>query len=226
MNKKIFIIITLMFLCVVNNSCTVYTEKRSEALSQAVFATAEGIKNARFEKAAQYSEQAKRLAYPPKNPIPVPPIITKNLKKVQAVNTSTSISGNSSYTLPKMSTSIITSTSYKDEEETFLRLVIPESLKHAKLLIENSEEWDELVKTKEFKDQLEQDNLRLKKLAQDIDDELHKQQKHNNKMIEDLNKLQKNIIKKDLHILKLYIVIVFLLIAISGGIYLRIKGIL
>lgn len=209
-------------LIVLLTSCTIYTEKRSESLSQAVFATAEGIKNARFEKAAEYSEQAKRLAYPPKNPIKVSPIITKQTKQIQSVNSSSTIKNSTT----KIGTNVITATSLNENEETVLRLVIPESLKHAKLLIENSEEWNELLKTKEFKDQLEQDNLRLKKLAQDIDDELAKQQKYNSKMVEDLNKMQKDILKRDLHIIKLYIVIVLLLATIGGGVYLRMKGVL
>jgi hypothetical protein len=228
MKKKYFTFILIFLFCFIGSSCTIYTEKRSEALSQAVFATSEGIKNARFEKAFEYAEQAKKLAYPPKNPIKIPPILTKKIKSISSVNTNNDIKtspGNSSRT-DKLVSNIITSTSYKDEEETILRLVIPENLKHAKLLVENSEEWKELLQTKEFKEQLEKDNLRLKQLAQDIDDELLKQQKYNTKMIEDLNKLQKETIKKDLHILKLYIVIAFLCLMIGGGVYLRMKGVL
>lgn len=219
-----FFTITILVLF---TSCTIYTEKRSEALSQAVFATAEGIKNARFEKAAEYSEQAKKLAYPPKKHITISPILTKQVKNIQSINSQATVKTlNTSIPSTSVKTNVITSTSHQEEEETVLRLVIPESLKQAKLLIENSAEWNELLKTKEFKEQLEQDNLRLKKLAQDIDDELYKQQKYTNKMVEDLNKLQKDVIKKDLHILKLYIVVVLLLTAIGGGVYLRIKGIL
>lgn len=203
---KYILIFIIINLC----GCSVYTEKRSEALSQAVFATAESIKNARFDKAGPYAEQAKRLAYPPKKQLSVPPIITSSTKKTYSPNKLTDVK--------------IISNSIEDDK--FLRLVIPESLKHSKLLIENSEEWNELLKTKQFKDQLEVDNANLKQLANDIDVELQKQMKYNNQMVIDLNNMQKKLVEKDLLITRLYITIVVLIISIAGGIYLRIKGIL
>lgn len=208
-------------------ACTVYTEKRSEALSQAVYATAEGIQNGRFEKAYSFAEQAKRLAYVPKNPIPVPPLITSSTKKVTAVNSTVEPGGaNKTNSKPTIGTSIITTTTENDQEETALRLVIPEFLKHAKIIIENSEEWNELLKTKEFKEFLEKDNKRLEKLIKDINEELERQQRYNNQMVEDLNRYQKAVLEKDLLITRLYIIIAILLLSIGGGIYLRIKGIL
>jgi hypothetical protein len=209
-------------------SCTVYTEKRSEALSQAVFATAESIKNARFDKAGPYAEQAKRLAYPPKKQITVAPIITATTKKIVSTNDSTPIKKGSSNvnTGSKIKSSIIGVTSDTEEEEQILRLVIPETLKHAKLLIENSEEWNELMQTKKFKEQLEIDNANLKKLANDIDAELQKQMQFNNQMVIDLNNMQKKLVEKDLAILKRNIAIVVLLAIGAAGIYLRMKGVL
>jgi hypothetical protein len=219
--KKILIIF-LILLC----GCTVYTEKRSESLSQAVFATADSIKNARFDKAGDYADQAKKLAYPPKEPIKIDPIITKNVKKIESINGTSIVKKNNIPTKTSIKSNIITSTSVDDEEETVLRLVVPEYLKHAKLLIENSEEWNELLKIKQFKDQLEQDNMNLKELASNVDRELQKQLQYNNKIIQDLNNLQKQVVEKNLHILRLYIVIFGLVISIAAGIYLRIKGIL
>jgi hypothetical protein len=210
-------------------ACTVYTEKRSEALSQAVFATADSIKVARFDKADEYANQAKRLAYAPKDPIKIGPIVTG----VESINGTTEIKPqvsqkfkNKIQPVSSMGTSVITATTKNNTNETVLRLVVPEFLKHAKLLIENSDEWNELMKTKDFKDQLEQDNKNLKELAENIDQELKKQLLYNNKMVEDLNKLQKEVLSKKLHILKLYIIIFILLATIGGGVYLRIKGIL
>lgn len=221
---KYTLILILILLC----GCAVYTEKRSEALSQAVYATAESIKNARFDKAGPYAEQAKRLAYAPKTQITVPPIITSSTKKIEAINKTTVVKRGSSNvnTGSKINTSIIKATSETEEDEQVLRLVIPESLKHAKLLIENSEEWNELLQTKKFKEQLEVDNANLKKLANDIDAELQKQLKYNNQMVIDLNNMQKKLVEKDLLITRLYITIFGLILSIVGGVYLRIKGIL
>ena len=202
------------------SSWTIYTEKRSEALSQAVFATAESIHNARFDKAGEYSEQAKRLAYRPKKLITVPPIITKKTPTFRG-----SVEAPSSLRVVP-STKQQTGNVTVAEDEQILRLVVPEHLKHAKLLIENSEEWNELLKTKKFKEQLETDNANLKKLASDIDAELSRQQAYNNKMVTDLNIMQKKLVENDLLILRLYIAIGVLISSIAGGIYLRIKGIL
>jgi len=104
-------------------------------------------------------------------------------------------------------------------------LVIPEFLKHAKLLIENSEEWNELIKNKEINLQLEQDKANLQKLAQDIDAELAKQQKYNSELLNELHNLKTKVAEKQVTIYKLYITIAVLLGAIVGGIYLRMKGI-
>lgn len=219
--KKILIVF-LILLC----GCTVYTEKRSESLSQSVYATADSIRNARFDKAGEYADQAKRLAFPPKKPIKIDPIITKNFKKIESINGTSIIKKNNNSTNTSIKSNIITTTNVDESEETVLRLVVPEYLKHAKLLIENSEEWNELLKIKKYKDQLEQDNINLKQLASNVDQELQKQLQYNNKIIQDLNTLQKQLVEKNLHILKLYIVIISLIVSIAGGIYLRIKGIL
>lgn len=221
--SKLIIFLLVLFL----PSCTVYTEKRSEALSQAVFATADSINVARFDLSYKYAEQAKRLAYPPKKQILVSPIITKNVKQIESTNKTVKIkSGTSNIGVgSKVNTNIIKVTSEKEDEHT-LRLVIPESLKHSKLLIENSEEWNEMVKAKEFAKQLETDKQNLQKLTSDIDAELQKQYQMNSKMVEDLNKLQKQVLAKDLLILKLYIAIVGLILMLGGGVYLRMKGIL
>ncbi len=54
-----------------------------------------------------------------------------------------------------------------------------------------------MVKTKEFAKQLEIDKQNLQKLTSDIDAELQKQYQMNSKMVEDLNKLQKQVLAKD-----------------------------
>ena len=207
-------LIIFLLVLLVLPSCTVYTEKRSEALSQAVFATADSINGARFDLSHRYAEQAKRLAYPPKKSIQISSVFTK--ESVGLTNNKSSL----------VQSNIVTATLDNKEQRPVLRLVIPEFLKHTKLLIENSEEWNEMVKSKEFVKQLEQDKQNLQKLTSDIDAELQRQYQMNSKMVEDLNKLQKQVLAKDLLILKLYIVITGLFLMLGGGVYLRMKGIL
>lgn len=223
--KSIFVI--LVFLS--TSSCVVYTEKRSEALSQAVFATSDSISQARFDLAHKYSEQAKRLAFPPKKPIDVRPIITETTKEV--VSTSPKNIRIDTSKAPKtpigsIISNVLTKTDNSGEKQTVLRLVVPEFLRHAKLLIENSEEWNELLKTKEFAERLEKDHKDLQQLTAEIDAELQKQLQMNEKMVRDLNAMQKKLVEKDLAIWQRNIVIFVLVLLIAAGIYLRIKGIL
>jgi uncharacterized protein YgbK (DUF1537 family) len=58
------------------SSCTVYTEKQSEAVSQSVYATKDSIDNARIDLAEEYINQAVKLIKPPKNRIDIQPIYT------------------------------------------------------------------------------------------------------------------------------------------------------
>jgi hypothetical protein len=221
MNKKYFLaLFSVMFL----TSCAVYTEKRSQALSRAVAATADSISVARFDLASRYSKEAEKIAYPPKERIQIKPVITKDTISVNIENSKTDIQVDGKKSL--INSNLIKSKNKSGEENSVLRLVVPEHLKHARLLIENSEEWNELLKTKSFADQLEKDNLNLKKLASEIEEELNKQLRMNNKMIEDLNKLQKQVLSQKLHIIKLYIAIAVLVGSIIGGVYLRMKGVL
>jgi hypothetical protein len=193
--------ISLILFPIIFSSCTMYTEKRSEALSQAVVATSDSIDAARFDLAEHYSKEAVKLAKPPKKKIQIEPIITT--KTFDSIN---NISN--------------------DEKKPVMRLVVPETLRHTELLIENSNEWNELLKIKEFSKQIERDKKNLLVLKSNVDKELQKQNEMKNKMVADLNKMQKELIKKDLAIIRRNIVIVTLIVLIGAGLYLRIKGVL
>ena len=227
MSNTFLKIVGLVALCL--TSCAVYTEKRSESLSQAVFAATDSITVGRFELAYDYSKQAERLAYPPKTRIKISPLITENVSSITSNNQNAKadiISKNKSIKKTELLTNAITIKSKSNETTSVLRIVIPEHLKNAKLLIENSEEWTELLKQKEFATQLQIDKQNLQQVASDVDQELQKQSKMNSKMIEDLNRMEKQILAKNLLIIKLYIVIALLILTVGGGVYLRIKGIL
>ena len=224
MRKGLIIFLCLFFA----NGCTVYTEKRSQALSQAVFATSDSIDAARFDLADKYSKEATKIAFPPKKKIKISPIFTKFLAKptvptvtiekpvVSILSVKPTISG------PRPSNILLTTS----ETANVLRLVIPEKFKDAQLLIEGSTEWNELMKTKEFSLQLQNDYKKLEKLKSDVDVELAKQSEMNSKMIKDLNILQQKLLKKNLLILQLQITIVSILVIFALCVYLRIKGIL
>lgn len=201
--KAIQILILSLFL----SSCTMYTEKRSEALSQAVTATSDSIKYARFDLAEEYSDEAVKLALPPKNRIKINPIFTS--KSV--------ISEGVGFEKSKVNAS---------EENGVLRIVVPEKFKHANLLVQGSDEWENLIKTKNFAETLQKDNKNLMNLKNAINAELLKQQETNNKMVVELNDLKAKILKKDLIIIRRNITIVSLIAAFALAAYLRLKGIL
>ena len=210
-------------MCFGLSSCAVYTEKRSEALSQAVFATSDSIEFARFDLASKYSKEAEKLAFPPKNRIEINPVYTTNetVRKASSPNILVKVED-------KLSSSkqLISSSVSNTEEIPVLRLIIPEHLKHAKLLIENSDEWNHLLQTKEFSVKLQQDHSKLQKLSDEVNKELQRQTEMNSRMVSDLKDMQRKLAEKDLAILKRNIVIAALLLTIGGGVYLRIKGIL
>lgn len=211
MKKTLFIFLLPFFF----SGCTIYTEKRSEALSQAVYATSDSIQYARIDLAKKYAEESKKLAFPPKKRIEISPISTKKqsnaeIKKEIVKNTTFSSSVDINET----------------ENSDILRLVIPEEFKNHKLLVENSDEWQELLKTKEFAEKLQKDNKNLETLKKNVEQELLKQYQMNEKMVKDLNIMQKKLIEKDFAIWQRNVAIVLLLGIIGAGVYLRMKGFL
>jgi hypothetical protein len=204
---------TLMLICslVLLTSCTIYTEKQSEALSQAVYATKDSLNNARFDLADQYSEQTTRIVKPPKARIKIDPVfenlqtpgISKSQEKINIIN-------------PKPPT-------LTDGRRI---MIVPERFKNDPVVAVNTEEYETLLKDQAIRKQLESDYKTLTVHKKEVDTELAKQQKYNSQMVIDLNKMQKQLVEKDLAILKRNIVIVVLFLLMGGATYLRIKGIL
>ena len=198
--KKIFL---LSFIFLFLNSCTVYTEKQSEALSKAVYATKDSLDNARLDLADKYSEESARIVKPPKKKIDILPVYKKTIDTISSQS--------------KVSPTII------NKQRV---LVIPEKYKNDTVVVVSSEEYQQLLKDKETYAQIEKDNKNLIEVKQLVDQELIRQKEYNDKMIKDLNIMQKKLVEKDLAILQRNVVIVLLLSTIVGATYLRIKGIL
>lgn len=188
------LIITLLSLFL--TSCTVYTEKQSEVLSQNVYATKDSIEQARIDLADSYINEVTRIVKPPKTRVEIKGI----------------------YQTP---------TSPDKVNTTKERIVIvPEKYKNDKVIVVNSLEYETLLKDKAIASQLQKDNANLVKIKNDTDKELQKQAEYTNKMVKDLNELQKQILKKNITILRLSIALGAVLLVFAGAIYLRIKGIL
>jgi hypothetical protein len=198
--KKLFLsCFILLFL----NSCTVYTEKQSEALSRSVYATKDSMDAARIDLADRYVNEATRIVKPPKKRIDIQPVYKKNIDTISSQS--------------KAKPTII------NKQRV---VVIPEKYKNDTVVVVSSDEYQQLLKDKETYQQIEKDMQNLSETKQVVDEELIRQLEYNDKMIKDLNIMQKKLVEKDLAILQRNIIIIVLLTSIVGATYLRIKGIL
>jgi hypothetical protein len=203
MNKYIFLSAVVLFL----SSCTIYTEKQSEALSQTVYATKDSIDNARVDLAEQYINQSARIVKPPKKRIAIEAIYSPSKSNIEVLGSSS----RSSKPSPNNKNRVV---------------IVPAKYDQQTVVVVSSKEYEELLKEKKIFNQIQSDYEKLQHQVKIVDEELTKQEQYNNKMITDLNIMQKKLVEKDLAILQRNIVIIILLISISGATYLRIKGIL
>lgn len=203
-STKAALICLLLF---IGQSCTVYTEKQSEALSKVVYASKDSMEAARIDLADMYVTETTRLVRPPKNRIKINSVYQKSLP--QHINTISSSSNREPIPVNKQR-----------------MVIIPEKYKADTVVVVSTEEYQRLLKDKEIFAQIQRDNEGLAEAKQIVDSELIRQMENRDKMINDLNIMQKKLVEKDLAILQRNVVIVLLLAAIGGATYLRIKGIL
>jgi uncharacterized membrane-anchored protein YhcB (DUF1043 family) len=202
MNTKIYIFLVVLFSFLLI-ACTTYTEKQSEALSQTVYATKDSLDEARIDLADKYSTEATRLVKPPKKRIFIPPVYKKTIDVAASQSKGSKVIVNKQRIL-----------------------IVPEKYKNDTVVVVSSEEYEQLLKDKEIFKQIEKDYQNLSETKNFVDEELIRQLEYNDKMVRDLNSMQKKLVEKDLAILQRNIIIVVLCVSIAGGIYLRMKGIL
>jgi hypothetical protein len=195
--------VLVVFVFLTLTSCVVYTEKQSEALSQAVYLAEDSFELGRFDVTDVSLDETVRLVKPPKIRIEI-----NSLEKSQSVQST----NNSAAALVK-----------PNKERV---IVVPSRFKNLEVVVVGTVEYERLMQDQKIFNQLQLEHIKLKKLKNDVDEEIKKQQEMNNKMVIELNECQKALISKNLLILRLQITIVLLIAAIGGGIYLRMKGIL
>lgn len=205
--KSSISLFSFMAIAVLMVSCTVYTEKQSQALSRAVYATKDSIDKARLDLASTYSTESTRIVKPPKKRIPIDSVYKK-------VNTS----------IPVVASSAKPGKEIPVQKQRVL--IIPEQYKHDTVVVVNSNEYQELLKDKETLEQLKEDLKNERLFKTEVDEELQRQKEYAEKMVKDLNIMQKKLVEKDLAILKRNVIIVVLIAIGVGGVYLRMKGVL
>jgi len=200
MNKLRCLFFTL--LCLFTSSCTVYTEKQSEALSKVVYASKDSMEAARIDLADKYITETTRIVRPPKNRVKIDPIY-------KHIDTVSSGSKHDPIVINKQR-----------------MVIIPEKYRADTVVVVSTEEYQKLLQDKETFAQIQKDNIGISDAKKEVDEELVRQLNNRDKMINDLNIMQKKLVEKDLAILQRNIIIVLLISAIGGATYLRIKGIL
>ena len=188
--RKILILATLLIA-----SCTVYTEKQSEVVSQNVYATNDSLGKARVDLAYFYSNETTKFIKPPKHPV-----------KINAVYQAGDVVKNS-----------------KSAEKTRV-VIVPDQYRNDKVVVVGSTEYQDLLKDREIKKQLEQDNKNIIKQLDVNKDELKRQNDMRDKMVKDLTHLQSEVYKKDLAILWRNIIIISLLVLIGIYFYAKANG--
>jgi len=179
------------------NGCTIYTEKQSEALSQNVYATNDALDKARVDLAWFYSNESTKFIKIPKSRIVINSIYeSNNASNKQTVESKTRV------------------------------VVVPSQYRNDKVVVVGSEEYQNLLKDREIKKQLEKDNTNMSNQLKINEQELLKQQNMHDKLVQDLNHLQSRVYKKDAIILKLIIALGITWLLIAGYLYLRINRLL
>jgi hypothetical protein len=186
---------SIFFAALFLSSCTVYTEKQSEAVSQNVYAANDAISKARVDLAQFYSNETTRFIKPPKHPL-----------KVNAIYQAGDVVKNG------------------EKAEKTRVIIVPDQYKNDKVIVVGSKDYNQLLQDSAIKKQLEEDNKIKDKQLSDNNYELTKQKQMSDKMIKDLNYYQKEVYKLRLSGLWKDIVIVGLLLVIGTFIYIRVSA--
>jgi hypothetical protein len=157
---------------------------------------------ARIDLADKYITETTRIIKPPKNRIKIDPIY-------KHIDTVSSGSKHDPIIINKQR-----------------MVIIPEKYRADTVVVVSTEEYQKLLQDKETFAQIQKDNIGISDAKKLVDDELIRQMDNRDKMVNDLNIMQKKLVEKDLAILQKNIIILGLVAMMGGATYLRIKGIL
>jgi hypothetical protein len=188
--RKAFLLALLLTSCAVDTP-----PKYSEEVSQVVYATYDSIENARIELAKEYSDQTVRLITPPKQRIPIKPII------------------------------VSCPPTKPGERSTDRRVVIvPPEYGKDEVVVVGSKEYQELMDKVVLASQLQIDLNNLKRAKGEVDLALIKEQARVEKLEEDFNKAQVKLKENQTSLLKRDLIIASMGLLIGVYVYLKMKG--
>ena len=111
----------------------------------------------------------------------------------------------------------------EDKKSSQRVVIVPRDYDNQESIAIGSEKYNELLKDSQIKKQLEQDNATKESQLQKNNQELVKQKEMSDKMVKDLNILQKKLLEKDLAILWRNIIIAILSLLIAAFIYIKVS---
>lgn len=102
-------------------------------------------------------------------------------------------------------------------------VIVPKEYKYDKIVVVDTLEYQKLLENASIASQLKKDNENLQKTVKEVDDERIKQEVMRDKMVKDLRDMQTKLVKKDLVILRLWVLVGILTLIIVGYIYLKVN---
>lgn len=173
-------------------SCTYYTEKQSEALSQNVYATSDSLIKKRVDLAYYYSNETTKLVKLPKHRIPIQSVFEADKVVKNSPN--------------KGKTAVV---------------LVPDQYKDEKVVVVGSADYQTLLKNKAISEQLKKDNANLVKANKNTADELKYEKEMKDTIIKNAETLQLRVYKLEASNLRKSIAIIALVGLILGYIWLR-----
>jgi len=192
--KRLIVLLVFMFLLSCSNTTTL--PKYSEEVSRNVHATKDSIELARFDLAAEYAELSARLITPPKERIDI-----QSLHKPSAVL----VDENSKSELPS--------------GEKYV--VIPSKFKGMSVLVVGSEEYKQLLKIKEYAEQVQKELDIVVVQKHEADQELIKLEQNRQELLKSVTVLNVKLQETKSALLKRNLLLGGIFLAV--GIYIALK---
>ena len=194
----------LVLIIIFTNSCTntLYKQVQTEETSRVVYATKDSIDAARIDLASQYATEATRLIVPPKERIQIQSLwITPPSSAV--------ISPNDTKTIDKKK-----------------YVVVPREYNGLDVMVVGSEEYNALLKIKDYATQLETDNKLLAEAKAQVDAEIVHQREMHDKMIDDLNKFKLQVSELKLTLFKRNLALGLIVAAGAVVVFIKVRKLL
>lgn len=194
----------LALIVVFTSSCsnTLYKQVQTEETSRVVYATKDSIDAARIDLASQYATEATRLVVPPKERIQIQSLWI---------------------TPPSSVVSKPGETKTLDKKKY---VVVPKEYNGLDVMVVGSEEYNALLKIKDYATQLETDNKLLAEAKAQVDAEIAHQREMHDKMIDDLNKFKLQVSELKLTLFKRNLALGLIMAAGAVVVFIKVRKLL